>query len=97
MNLNILLQTANDIVSILSIESVSIFGVLILIIIYLLWEKTQIAKKHDKEKDDLKSEVDKARDKIENEYQKSNADIKIIIEKYHTMSTKVLEFLYNKL
>ena len=97
MNLNILLQNAGDIVQILSIEEVSVIGILILFIAYLFWSKHQAEKRHEKEKQELRSLISEAREKQEAEYQRSTEDIKGIIEKYYTISTRVLESLQNKL
>lgn len=97
MKLNIFLQSASDVVSILSIQNVSVVGILLLIIIYLVWNQNKTDKKNDLEKDNLNKKISEAHNKLESEYQKSNEDIKSIIEKYYKISTKILETLKYKL
>lgn len=93
MELNIFLQSVGDIVDIVSVQNVSVFGLLLLIVILLIWHITRIEKKHEKEKEALNQKIVLAQKKLDDEYQKSNDEIKSIIEKYYTISTKVLETL----
>ena len=97
MELTILLQTVRDVADILSIENVSIIGVLLLVIIGLIWDKVRVEKRHEKEQADLRDKIVKGQERLDEEYSKSNAEIKGIIEKYYTMSTRVLETLNSKL
>ena len=97
MELNILLQSTQDVVNILSIKEVSIIGILLLIIVYLVWQQNKTEKKHDQEKIEFKEMINDARTKQDEEYQRSNEDIKNIVAKYYAISTKVLETLNNKL
>ena len=93
MELNIFLQSVVDVVDIISVQNVSVFGLLLLIVIALVWHITRIEKKHEKEKEALNQKIISAQKKLDDEYQKSNDEIKSIIEKYYTISTKVLETL----
>lgn len=93
----IILQSTSDVVNILSIKEVSIIGMLILIIVYLVWQQGKIEGKHEVEKAELKSQITEAHERLNQEYQTSTSDIKAMIENYYTISTKVLEALNNKL
>ena len=78
------------IVQMLSIESVSIVGVLLTIIGYLVKDKKKVALTHKEEMTELKTELSNCHTKLEEEYKESSAEIKIIIEKYYTLSSQFL-------
>lgn len=97
MILTVFLQSSSDVVNILSIKEVSVIGLLLLIIVYLVWQQGKIDGKHDAEKAELKAQINEAHERLNQEYQTSTSDIKAMIENYYTISTKVLEALNNKL
>ena len=46
MELNIFLQSVGDIVDIVSVQNVSVFGLLLLIVILLIWHIARIGSTH---------------------------------------------------
>ncbi|MCP4984928.1 MAG: hypothetical protein GY928_02330, partial [Colwellia sp.] len=86
-----------ELIDILSIESVSIIGVL-LGVIYVLYTHIKTQKKEfNEERRELKEEVKDARDNLEAEYSSSNKEMQNIIQKYYVLSTKVLDSLKTRL
>jgi len=81
-------EVAKDI---LSIESVSVIGLMLLIIIGLVYHIKAMEKKHDAERAELKQDVKDVQDKLDKEYATGTNEMKVIIEKYYTITTKFLE------
>ena len=96
MNLTTLLQ-ASEIVEVLQIKNVTIIGLLLVIIAILIYDKTRIEKKHEKEKAIASEKIAVAYQKLADEYKSSNIEIKAMTEKYYIIATKVLERLKSKL
>ena len=78
---------------ILSIESVSIVGVLLLFIFYLLWVAKRNDEKNDKEKEYLRNEIKLAQDKLDSEFKMTNIEMKKVSENYHVFTTQVFNRL----
>ena len=98
MYLTLLLHsTMGEIIDVLTIKSVSIIGLLLAIIIILIYDKLRIEKKHEEEKTVYRQRITDAHNRLQDEYKNSNIEIKSMIEKYYTISTKVLETLNSKL
>ena len=80
------LQTPNDAVQLLSIKEISVYGVLVLFICYLIWQN-QILKNDIKEKD-LK------RESVVKEYQEymkdGSKDAATMLSSFQTMIDKLL-------
>lgn len=89
----LLFLQADTVKELLSIESVTVIGLLLAICCLLIYDRVQLIKKHDKEKEELKQDIKDAHAKLDQEYNNSNQEIKVIIEKYYTLATKVLEKL----
>jgi len=89
--INFIALQATEIKEILSIESVSVIGLMLLIILGLVVHIRSLDKKHDAEKVQLRAQVKDAHDKLEEEYKTSSTEMKGIIEKYYTITTKFLE------
>ncbi len=80
------LQTANDAVQLLSIKEISVYGVLILFICYLIWQN-QILKKDIKEKD-LK--IDAVVKEFQEYMRDGSKDAASMISGFQTMIDKLL-------
>ena len=78
---------------ILSVESVSIVGVLLLFIFYLLWVAKRNDEKNDKEKEYLRNEIKLAQDKLDSEFKMTNIEMKKVSENYHVFTTQVFNRL----
>ena len=78
-------------------KSVSVVGLLLAIIAILIYDKIRTEKKHEAEKVELHRQITDAQNKLEDEYKNSNVEIKVLIEKYYTLATKVLDTLNHKL
>lgn len=88
-----LLSQANEIKELLSTESVTVIGLLLAFIALGIYDRVNLVKRHEKEKEELKQDIKDAHAKLDQEYNNSNQEIKVIIEKYYTLATKVLEKL----
>lgn len=77
----------------LSIESITVIGLLLGICALLILHVRELNKKHEREKAELRQDLKDFQDKLDAEFKESTADIKSIIEKYYTLATKVLEKL----
>lgn len=88
-----LLSQANEIKELLSTESVTVIGLLLAFIALSIYDRVNLVKRHEKEKEELKKDIKDAHAKLDQEYNNSNQEIKVIIEKYYTLATKVLEKL----
>lgn len=77
----------------LSIESITVIGLLLAICALLILHVRELNKKHDREKAELKKDLKDFQDKLDSEFKESTSEIKMIIEKYYTLATKVLEKL----
>lgn len=89
--INFIAVQATEIKEILSIESVSVIGLMLLIICGLVYHIKTLEKRHEAEKVVLRAQVKEAHDKLEEEYKVSSTEMKGIIEKYYTITTKFLE------
>lgn len=78
---------------ILSIESVSVIGLMLLVIVALVYHIKSLGNKHDSEKLQLRQDVKDVQDKLDKEYANGTSEMKVIIEKYYTITTKFLEKL----
>lgn len=88
-----LITQADVVTDLLSKESVTAIGLLLAVCALLIYDRINLIKRHEKEKQDLKNDIRSAHDKLDLEYNNSNQEIKVIIEKYYTLATKVLEKL----
>lgn len=88
-----LITQANEIKDLLTTESITVIGLLLGVIALMIYDRINLIKRHDKEKEELKQDIKDAHAKLDQEYNNSNQEIKVIIEKYYTLATKVLEKL----
>ena len=82
-----------DAVEILSIESVSVIGLLLGFIFYIIWIGKKNEEKHEKEKEYLRSEIRLAQDKLDEEFKATNVEMKKVSENYHVFTTQVFNRL----
>ena len=94
---NLILTQTRELLDVLSVESVSVIGILLVIIGYLVRQASAQKKEFNEEKKELKEEVKEAREKLEVEYNLGNNEMKSVIEKYYVLSTKVLDHLKTRL
>lgn len=80
----------STILTLLNIKSVSLVGVLLAAIAYLIVDRGKILKSHEREKNSLKKELADSHTKLEKEYKESSEEIKVIIQKYYTLSSQFL-------
>lgn len=85
----LIIQTSGDVADILSIENVTVFGVLIAVIGWLIWERLTERKRFKEEIDFYRSEIEKAKEAVDKEYRETNKEMKMMAENYHTFTTKV--------
>lgn len=85
------------IIGLLSTKEATIVGILLAIIALLIWERYKVGKEHLEEKKHLRNKIAEGQLKLEEEYRNNTEEIKSLIEKYYTISTKVLETLNFKL
>ena len=86
----ILLQ---DVSSIVQIKEVTVYGLLIGIIVLLLMHIKRLERKNEKENDQLREALISERETLIQEYRHSNKEVKLIIEKYATLVTRIAEIL----
>lgn len=89
----ILLLQVNEAKEWLSIENVTVYGVLFLIIGGLIYHIKSTEKKHEKEKEILREEVKSAQLRLDEEYKQSNEEMKKLAENYHVFTTRIFEKL----
>ena len=77
----------------LSIESITVIGLLLGVCALLILHIRELNKKHEKQIAELRQDIKDAHAKLDVEYNSSTSEIKSIIEKYYTLATKVLEKL----
>ncbi|KAB8156161.1 hypothetical protein EZY14_002780 [Kordia sp. TARA_039_SRF] len=88
----LLLQTA-EVTDLLSVENVSIIGVLLAVIALLIYDRKSTAKLHKIEKETLNAKIKEAQDKLEAEYKNNTEEIKEMVERYYTIASKLLQNL----
>lgn len=91
--MNYLFIQANEVKDIVGIENVTIYGVLFLIIIGLVYDKIRTEKRHDLEKSELRKAIKSAQDRLDQEYKDSTGEIRKLAENYHVFTTQVFERL----
>jgi len=88
-----LLQRTKEFVDILSIENITVFGIMCVIIGFLIYEKERSEKKNEAERIRLREVIKKAQQELREEFKETNADLKVITEKYHIFTVQVFEKL----
>lgn len=88
-----LFQNIREMTDVLTIENVTVFGIMIAIIIFLIYERNKIDLRHEKEKDRLQSIIKDAQSELRSEFKETNLDLKQIAEKYHIFTVQVFEKL----
>jgi len=78
-------ELIRDVIDILSIENISIFGVFLGFIIYLLWDKRNLVKRLDKTLDDHRADLKEA-----------NKDIASFSEKYNDLVNDLKDIIRSK-
>ena len=79
----------------LSIEYVSVIGLLITFCAYLIWVGKKNDDKHEAEKEYLRSEIKSAQEKLDSEFKETNKEMKKVSENYHVFTTQVFDRLNN--
>ena len=79
----------------LTIEYVSVIGLLITFCAYLIWDRHKSDKIHQKEKDYLKEEIKSAQRRLNEEFKETNQEMKKVSENYHVFTTQVFDRLNN--
>jgi len=90
MILSLQASVVNDL---LNTSTITVVGLLLACCGLLVLHVRELNKKHDAEKEIWRQDIKDAHNKLDAEYQSSNTEIKVIIEKYYTLATKVLEKL----
>lgn len=93
MDLLKLIIQVSEVSKIVGIKEVTVYGLLIGIIILLLIHIVRIEKKNEKEKKHLREALIEERGMLVDEYKTSNKEVKLIIEKYATLVTRIAEIL----
>lgn len=83
-----LFQTASDVKEIVTIESVSAIGVLVLFITYLIWQN-HLLKKDAQAKDSKIAEIIQEHQK---DLKEGNKDMLTMVAKYHTFVEQLSSF-----
>jgi uncharacterized membrane-anchored protein YhcB (DUF1043 family) len=79
----------------LSIEYVSVIGLLITFCAYLIWDRHKSDKVHQQEKEYLKEEIKNAQTRLNDEFKETNQEMKKVSENYHVFTTQVFDRLNN--
>ena len=89
----ILLQRTKEVVDILTIENITVFGIMCVVIGFLIYEKERTEKKNEAERVRLREVIKQAQQELREEFKETNADLKAITEKYHIFTVQVFEKL----
>lgn len=79
----------------LSIEYVSVVGLLLCFCAYLIWNAKKNDEKHEKEKEYLRGEIRSAQKKLDDEFSQTNTEMRKVAENYHVFTTQVFDRLNN--
>ncbi len=82
-----LFQTASDVKEIVTIESVSAIGVLLLFLTYLIWQNHLLKKNIDSKDEKITNMINEHTQTIKN----GNKDILELVSKYHTFVEQLRE------
>jgi hypothetical protein len=88
-----LLQRTKEFVDILSIENITVFGIMCVIIGFLIYEKERSEKRNEAERIRLREVIKIAQKELREEFKETNNDLKTITEKYHIFTVQVFEKL----
>ena len=86
-------QRTKEFVDILSIENITVFGIMCVIIGFLIYEKERTEKRNEAERVRLREVIKKAQQELREEFKETNLDLKLITEKYHIFTVQVFEKL----
>mgnify|MGYP003626067107 CR=1 FL=1 len=89
----IIFQKVKEVADILTIENITVFGIMCVIIGFLIYEKERTEKRVKEEHEQLKEAIKTAQKELRSEFKETNADLKIITEKYHIFTVQVFEKL----
>ena len=89
----ILFQRTKEFVEILSIENITVFGIMCVIIGFLIYEKERTEKRNELERLRLREVIKTAQEELRKEFKEYNTDLKTITEKYHIFTVQVFEKL----
>ena len=79
----------------LSIETVSVIGLLITFVAYLIWDRNRSDAKHEKEKEYLRQEIKNAQTQLNEEFKQTTSEMKTMAGNYHVFTTQVFDRLNN--
>lgn len=88
-----IIQGTREVVDVLSIENITVFGIMTAIIILLIYDRQRNESKHEKEKNYLREEIRKAQERLNQEFKQTNTEMRKIAENYHVFTTQVFEKL----
>jgi hypothetical protein len=89
----ILFQRTKEFVDILSIENITVFGIMCVIIGFLIYEKERTERRNEQERLRLREVIKTAQEELRKEFKEYNTDLKTITEKYHIFTVQVFEKL----
>ena len=87
------LQKAPDVIDVLSIENITVFGIMCVVIGFLIYEKERTERRNELERIRLREVIKAAQQELREEFKETNADLKAITEKYHIFTVQVFEKL----
>lgn len=88
-----LLIQVRELKEILSIESVSVIGLLLAFACYMIWEKKRAEKAYKEEKDQFFAEIKQLRQEVINAKDEAKQESDDYQQKYYTLATKILDKL----
>ena len=89
----VIFQQTKDIIEVLSIENITVFGIMCVIIGFLIYEKERTEKRNEVERLRLREIIKDAQQELRDEFKETNSDLKLITEKYHVFTVQVFEKL----
>lgn len=89
----VILLQAREVIDLVSVENVTVFGIMLFLIVLLISDREKIAKKTEEEHERLRNAIGKAQDELRSEFKETNQDLKQITEKYHVFTIQVFEKL----
>tara|TARA_R110000782_G_scaffold212147_1_gene300265 strand:+ start:469 stop:768 length:300 start_codon:yes stop_codon:yes gene_type:complete len=91
----VVLLQASEVIDLVSIENITVFGIMLFVMVLLILDREKLAKKTDLEHERLREAIKHAQDELRSEFKETNQDLKQITEKYHIFTVQVFEKLKN--
>ena len=88
-----LFQIPKEAIDVLSIENITVLGIMSFVIFLLIYDRERAVKKHEIEKNRLFAAIKDAQEELRKEFKETNEDLKKITEKYHIFTIKIFEKL----